>query len=93
MGLTDEHYQSMRRHFFNLLGSKCLHCDFNDYEKIHFHHIKPNEHLINGKNHTGRGREKRVWELFQAFSENNLMLLCPRCHFNIENNFGDKNKV
>lgn len=84
MGITDEHYQTVRKHFFKLLGSKCYNCNFNDYSKIHFHHIN-DAHIINGEKNTGRGREKRMWELFTAFENNNIMLLCPECHSKTEN--------
>ena len=94
MPITTEHYQLIRRHFFNILGGKCqsYQCDFNNYDKIHFHH-KNGSHLINGEKNGGRGRENRLWELFKAFQENNLMLLCPKHHSQTEDYKGRKNKL
>lgn len=46
---------------------------------MHFHH-KNGAHLMNGEKNTGRGRDTRMWDLFTAYFNNDLKLVCPECH-------------
>jgi len=72
-----------------MLGGKCNNCEDNDYEHIHFHH-KNGTHISNGTFHnSGRGRDKRLWEWFTAFNNNDLILLCSNCH-SLTNTYGRK---
>lgn len=72
MGMTPEHKQLIREHFKDLLGGVCVDCGttFN----LEFHHTDP---LCIGD---GRGSEKRIWEIFDAYHKSNLVLLCKQCH-------------
>lgn len=72
MPMTPEHKGMIREHFKHELGGKCMNCGtgFN----LEFHHIKP---VCEGE---GRGSEKRIWELFDAYHKCNLLLFCKSCH-------------
>lgn len=92
MSLNKEHYLLIRNHFIELLGGKCEcknNCGETDKNKLHIHHIN-GTHLINGYNnsnsYSGRGRDLRAWELFEAYKNNNLMILSKDCHIEHERN-------
>lgn len=72
MPINNERYSQVRAHFRKLLGGDCCLCGsvFN----LEFHHPIP---LNTSK---GRGRDVRMWEWFNAYSEGNLSLLCRSCH-------------
>ena len=75
MPMTPEHKELIRDHFKGLLGRQCLICEtsFN----LEFHHITPT--LIG----EGRGSTERLWELFDSFDKDNIVLLCRECHCKI----------
>lgn len=72
MPISPTHKALMREHFRKLLGDTCVNCGstFN----IEIHHIIP---CGLGRS---RGSERRIWDLFAAYHDNNLRLLCHDCH-------------
>ncbi len=91
MPITKEHYELVRNHFLILLGGKCS-CGESDKNRLHLHHPKGTElenGNVNGKNpYSGRGRERRMWEWFEAYRNRNLEIECKECHKTIkQNNF------
>ena len=85
MPVSDKHYDCVRAFFKKkLLGGVCRKCGtvFN----LEFHHPKP---LITKK---GRGRDNRMWEWFEAFSDENLELYCHECHVELHKEGSDKDE-
>lgn len=72
MPLTSEKRQLIRDHFKKLFGRECNRCGSNF--DLEFHHIIPNGW---GRS---RGSTARCWDLFEAYNEDNLELLCHDCH-------------
>jgi len=54
-------------------------CDNTEFLDMHFHHTK-GTHLVNGHDNTGRGSAERTWELFNAYLNGQLEMLCEDCH-------------
>jgi hypothetical protein len=79
MSVSKEHKLIVRMFFYKVFGGKCLKCDNEEFDHMHFHH-KNGSHLINGKDNTGRGSDARLWELFEAYLSDNLEMLCEDCH-------------
>ena len=68
MPTTKEHYLAVRNHFIKLLGGKCSKCGTTEELEI--------DHIIANGWGMGRGQERRMWEWFISYDENNLQLLC-----------------
>lgn len=75
MPITTEHYVLIRQHFLNLFGNECCLCGspFN----LEIHH---KEGFLNDLTGNSRGREKRMWNWFTSYENNNLSVLCHECH-------------
>ena len=72
MPLSTNHYQKIRTHFVTLLGGECVVCGSTFNLEIH--------HKVDSKMGESRGRDRRAWNWFEEYENNNISLLCHNCH-------------
>lgn len=72
MPLTGDHYRKIRSLFLHLLGNECVVCGSVFNLEIH--------HKVDSGMGENRGRDRRAWNWFDEYEDNNLSLLCHECH-------------